>query len=526
MKRGATVLETQVLIIGGGVTGTGLARDLALRGIGCVLAEKGDINAGASGANHGLLHSGARYVSDDPVSARQCMEEGEILRKVAPQCIDDRGGLFVAVRGDDERYVADFPGLCSRCGIPVRELSPEEAREREPLLSPKLIAAYQVRDASIDPFRLTLENIGHARKLGARFLPHTGVVGFERHNGILEAVRLSDRRTGTEIRIRADQVVNASGAWAREVAAMAGASIPMVYSKGTLLVAQQRLAECVVNRLRPPSDGDILVPGGTVSILGTTSIRLDTLEEIVPSVEEVDFLVEQGSAMLPALETMRYVRAFSGVRPLIGRVQSGDDRSLSRGFALLHHLPDGLENFITIAGGKLTTYRLMAEKAADLVTERLGISAPCRTGHEPLPPGDTCRWTEPGLSPRIWIRGHDPEDGLLCECEMVSRSAVDSLVASLQEEGFRPDLSTLSLRSRIGKGACQGTFCGTQVTAYLCDRGHLEEDAGLVGLRSFLEERWKGTRSILWDRPLTQAELQEALYCGYFCLELREGSPQ
>lgn len=107
-----------MLIIGGGATGTGIARDLTLRGIGCILVEKKDINAGASGANHGLLHSGARYVSSDPEAARECRDENLILKQVAPNCIEETGGLFVAVAGDDEKFIADFPGHCRKVGLP------------------------------------------------------------------------------------------------------------------------------------------------------------------------------------------------------------------------------------------------------------------------------------------------------------------------------------------------------------------------------------------------------------------------
>ncbi len=128
-------METQVLIIGGGATGTRLARDLALRGVQCILVEKEDINAGASGGNHGLLYSGARYVSNDPVSAEECRLEANLLRRLAPQCIEDTGGLFVAVEGDDENYIADFPLLCSKYGIPIQEISCDEAFEREPGIS-------------------------------------------------------------------------------------------------------------------------------------------------------------------------------------------------------------------------------------------------------------------------------------------------------------------------------------------------------------------------------------------------------
>lgn len=152
-------MQTQVLIIGGGATGTGLARDLALRGVPCVVVEKKDINAGASGGNHGLLHSGARYIASDPASACECKIEGQLLKKLAPHCIEKTGGLFVAVAGDDERYVADFPDMCARAGIDTHILDLKEARELEPALSERLIAAYTVDDATIDPFKLSLDTI-------------------------------------------------------------------------------------------------------------------------------------------------------------------------------------------------------------------------------------------------------------------------------------------------------------------------------------------------------------------------------
>jgi glycerol-3-phosphate dehydrogenase len=101
-EKGEIELKTQVVIIGGGINGLGIARDLALRGVNSIVAEKKDINSGASGANHGLLHSGARYVLNDPLSAEECRKEGEVLNKLAPDCIDDTGGLFVAMEGDDE----------------------------------------------------------------------------------------------------------------------------------------------------------------------------------------------------------------------------------------------------------------------------------------------------------------------------------------------------------------------------------------------------------------------------------------
>ena len=167
---------TEVLIIGGGVTGTGLARDLALRGISSIVLEKETINAGASGRNHGLLHSGARYVSSDPVSARECKTEGDILKKIAPHCIEKTGGLYIAVKGDDETYISLFPELCKKAGIPCEPITAKEALALEPALSENTIAAFRVEDASVDPFHISLENMNQAIEHGARYFNFCKVV--------------------------------------------------------------------------------------------------------------------------------------------------------------------------------------------------------------------------------------------------------------------------------------------------------------------------------------------------------------
>jgi glycerol-3-phosphate dehydrogenase len=514
------LLKTQVLIIGAGITGAGVARDLALRGVACILVEKADINSGASGANHGLLHSGARYVRNDPLTATECREECELLKKMAPQCIEDTGGLFVAVEGDDENHIADFPNLCSRSGIAVERVGVKKAREIEPVLSEKLIAAYRVRDASIDPFRLTLENIAHALDLGCRLLLHTDVVGFKKKNGLIQATILHNRKTGEQILIEADQVVNAAGAWAGEVAALAGGRIELLYSKGSLLITHHRIARRVINRLRPSSDADILVPGGTVSILGTTSVRIDALDDVRPTIAEIDYIVEAASAMVPTLKTTRYIRAYAGVRPLIGSKSLDNGRALSRGFALIDHREDQLDNLLSIVGGKLTTYRLMAEKTSDLICDRLGVSSPCMTRTQPLPTSSTGKWTQPGLAAREWIKGQNSADVLLCECEMVSRKTVDAVIESIHNQKATADLRAVGRRSRVGKGTCQGAFCSIRILAHLLEKGELDSEQGLQDLKQFLSSRWKGMRPILWDTALIQEQLQEAIHCGLFGLEL------
>ena len=515
-------IETQVLIVGGGVTGTALARDLALRGVDCVLVEKDDINAGASGRNHGLLHSGARYVAGDRAAAMECSAEGAILKRTAAQAVQDCGGYFIAVQGDDERYIADFPSFCARAGIGARAVDLAAARAQEPALSERAIAVFEVPDASIDPFRLALENMAHAQRLGARLLRHARVAGFERDGRRIRAARVRAAADGAELRIEAAQVVNAAGAWAREVARLAGAAIEMTWSKGTLLVTHARLASRVINRLRPPSNADIMMPGGTVSIVGTTSSRADALDDIYPTAAEADLIVEEAARMLPSLATTRFIRAFAGVRPLVGSAEGMDERSVTRGYALFEHEDQGLDNFASITGGKLTTCRLMAERAADLVCRRLGVARPCLTALAPLPSAAECAWTEPGRSPREWMRAQALDDPLLCECELVSASAVDSVCAALRSVGGTPTLTEIGLRSRVGKGACQGAFCAVRSAAHLYQRGDFAARRGVLEIVDFLRELWRGQHAVLWGEQLAQAELMEALHCGLFGEELRD----
>jgi glycerol-3-phosphate dehydrogenase len=514
--------KTQVLIIGGGVTGTGLARDLALRGVDCILVEKQDINAGASGGNHGLLHSGARYIASDPAAAKECREEGALLKRLTPQCVEDTGGLFVAVKGDDERYIAEFPDRCNRCGITAIPLDPKEALEMEPSLSPDLIAAFAVEDASIDPFMLSLDNITQACELGARQLLHHKVVGFEKTGRKIEAARLMDGRHGSEVRVFADQIVNAGGAWAGEVAEMAGARMNMVYSQGTLVIAQMRIGERVINRLRKAADADILVPAGTVSIFGTTSKRIDKPGNYRPTIGEIDAMIDDGMAMVPKLADTRYIRAYAGVRPLVRSGGGDDDRAVSRGFSLVDHDVDGLDNFVTITSGKLTTYRLMAEKTANLVCKKMGITQPCLTRTEPLPASNAARYTEPGLTPKLWLKKNNPSDLLLCECEMVSTEVFNEIAASLSGNDHRPGLREMGQRSRVGKGPCQGSFCSLRMAAHMYNEGMLKAQEGVDELKDFLNERWKGIQPLLWGSAVSQAELQEALHCGLLNLDVDE----
>lgn len=525
-------LQTQVLIIGGGVTGTGIARDLSLRGIESIVLEKQTINAGASGRNHGLLHSGARYVFSDPASAMECKIEGDILKKIAPHCIEKTGGLYVATPEDDGPFIDEFPTLCKNAKIPCEAISVQEALELEPLLNPGIIAAYKVQDASVEPFHVSLENMNQAIEHGARYFNHCKVERFYLSEGNIKRVKARDLIKNRFFDIEADVVINASGAWAGIVAKMAGVEVKMRYSKGSLLITHQRMTHHVINRLRPPSDGDILVPGGTVSIFGTSSLRVEDPDGVRPGVEEAAALLQDATLLAPQMADERYIRAYAGVRPLVVEDDAqdigddkGDDRSVSRGFVLLDHESQNVDNFITVTGGKMTTFRLMAQKASDLAAAKLYVKKPCTTYKVPLKSDAPSEMTEAGMAIKLRSLKKDLKDITMCECEMITRGQFKTLISWLKKRKKRADLNTLRIHSRLGKGACQATFCSQRVTAFMYDEAYLKDDDGIYNIKDLLAERFIGQRPVLWDAQLAQWELNEALYCGFYGLELEKGDP-
>jgi len=375
--------ETDALVVGGGATGAGVARDLALRGVDVTLVERGGLGSGTSGRSHGLLHSGARYAESDARGAEECLEENEILRDIAGACIRDTGGLFVSLAADDADYFEEKRAACEEIGIPAEPMDGGEARERVPDLSDDVERALAVPDAAIYPSRLVAANAADARDHGARIHPHAPVEDVSVEDGQVTAVHAGG---SVDDRIEADYVVSATGAWAGEFAAMAGLEVEMRPTRGVMVSVDYDRLGPVLNRCRDPDDGDIIVPHETEAVLGTTSVPVRDPDEYETEEREVETSVEECAAMLPPVRDAPQIRTWWGVRPLYAPDEDErGGRGISRGFFLLDHAGDGVENMASVVGGKLTTYRRMAEATSDHVCEYLGVEAECATADERLP---------------------------------------------------------------------------------------------------------------------------------------------
>jgi glycerol-3-phosphate dehydrogenase len=526
--------STDVLVVGGGSTGCGIVRDLAMRGVDATLVEKGNLTHGTTGRMHGLLHSGGRYAVTDQASATECIEENLVLRDIAAHCVEETGGLFVKRPEDSGAYFQEKLQGCRDCDIPAEVLSGAEAREREPYLAADIDKAIAVPDAAIDPFRLCVANAADAADHGARVATHAEVtdvlveagevVGVEVQHG--DGPRKATTDVGSTERIEADHVVNATGAWAGQLGAMAGVDVEVRPSKGVMTVMNTRQVDTVVNRCQPKGDADIVVPHETACILGTTDEEVDDPEDYPEHRWEVDLMIEELAELVPILREARTLRSFWGVRPLYEPPGTGteDPTDITRDFFLLDHDDrDDLPGMTSIVGGKLTTYRMMAEDIVDHVCETLGVRASCRTADHALPGSDDIgalheRMDEFGLrSPvsrrsaqRLGSRAEavldtDGPNPVVCECEAVTRAEVRDAI----DDAGR-DLNAVRLRTRASMGTCQGGFCCHRMAA------ELESDFSAAEARDSLDElyqeRWKGQRHALWGEQLSQAMLNHMLH--------------
>lgn len=530
--------EYDVIIIGGGATGAGTARDCAMRGLSVLLVERRDFATGATGRNHGLLHSGARYAVTDHESASECIKENMLLRTIASHCVEENDGLFITLPDDDLAFQSKFVIACQKAGINAEVIDPQEARRIEPSVNPNLIGAVKVPDGSVDPFRLTLSNALDARIHGADILTQHEVAGIIREQDRIVGVELLNHKVNQKVTYYAKIVVNAGGIWGQHIANLAGVNVKMFPAKGSLLIFGHRVNKMILNRCRKPANADILVPGDTICLIGTTSERIpyDQIDNMFVTKDDVDVLIQEGVKLAPSLATTRVLRAYAGVRPLVAADNDPTGRNISRGIVLLDHEErDGLSGFVTITGGKLMTYRLMAEWATDLVCKKLAVDKQCKTAEKPLPGSEKDDFSMKYATQNIYsgssivqksaqdrhgslakniATGDNIDDSMVCECEGVSIGEVKYAIEELHVN----NLVDLRRRTRVGMGTCQGELCACRAAGLLCDAmgepGKAKDD-----LAKFLQERWKGMYPIAWGETINEIQFTSWIYEGVYGLK-------
>jgi glycerol-3-phosphate dehydrogenase len=394
--------EHEVLVVGGGVVGAGVALDAATRGLTVGLVEARDFGSGTSSRSSKLIHGGLRYLEQLNVGlVREALSERSILlQRLAPHLVHPVSFLFPFTHyGWERAYVGtgvsayDVLGFSmgQTRGLPGhRQLTRKSALQLAPALKRSaLTGALVYWDAQVDDARYVMTLLRTAAGFGAHVASRTQVTGFLREGERVTGVRVTDLETGTELELRAQQVVNATGVWTDDIQEMVGGrgSINVRASKGVhLVVPRDRIHSSTGLILRTAVSVLFVIPWGRHWIIGTTDTDW-ALDKAHPAASrtDIDYVLGQLNEVLAVPLSRDDVEGvYAGLRPLLAG-ESESTSKLSREHTVAHPVP----GLVMIAGGKYTTYRLMARDAVDAVAHGLdGKVAPSCTENIPLAGAD------------------------------------------------------------------------------------------------------------------------------------------
>ena len=392
-----------LVVIGGGITGAGIARDASMRGLAVALVEKEDFASGTSSKSSRLVHGGLRYLEQFQFGLiRSASKERHRLRRLAARLVHPVAFTFPVYRSSKNSL------LIIRIGMEIYEfiapsrkvkrhkiVDARQTAELEPALAQDGLvgAAYYHYDCLTDDARLTLATIQSAHGYGALIANHAEVYGLQKEGGRVSGVEVLDKSTGERFAVRARVTVNATGVWADQIRHMddPGAREMIRVNRGSHLVLPREKLQIRGAVAFSSSDGRRAmygVPWGHTCIVGTTDLdHPGDLDQVYASTEEVDCMLDAVNHAFPGARLARgdIISTFAGLRPLIGRGELSAYQA-SRD----HQIVESDAGLVTISGGKLTTYRRMAEDLVDLVSKRLrdesGISVRlrCKTDRVPL----------------------------------------------------------------------------------------------------------------------------------------------
>lgn len=434
MQRSFAALEStvfDVLVIGGGITGAGIARDAAMRGLKVAIVDKGDWGSGTSSRSSRLIHGGIRYLENGQIGlVRESVRERETLLRIAPHLVKPLEFTWPVYRG------ARLPKWKLRAGLTAYDLLAGVGRLRrhdsldvrgvlanEPdLRKDALVGGVSYYDASTDDSRITLANVQSAVSHGAVAVSYarvSGITGSAKNGGVAARDQLSD----AELHVRSRAVISATGPWQARG------------TKGThIAVPRHRVGNRSAVTLISPADGRVMfvIPAGDQAIVGTTdTFTIEKPDQVRASEADVDYLIASANSYFPDARLTRddVVAAWAGIRPLAAAKSGTSPSRISRE----HHIERVGNGRIAVSGGKLTTYRAMAAEAVDCLFEELGEKSPdCRTADEELPGGERNQR-------RAAIEADDPElarsviHGLPYTCSDVALAALDEMAVTLAD---------------------------------------------------------------------------------------------
>jgi glycerol-3-phosphate dehydrogenase len=493
--------DVDVIVIGGGVNGSGVARDCIQRGLSVALFERNDIAFGASGNNSGMIHGGPRYLTYDPdVTYTSCLDSGHIQR-IAPHLLfripflmpvhKERRGAQVALTLLDAFFDLYDKYQPLKHGKRHARLTAEELQELEPGLAGNTVGGISFDEWGIDGVRLCVGNLVDAAEGGAEVHVNATVTEIlRREDGKVRGVRFRDLLTGESGVRTAHVVVNATGAWAPLTAALGGLVPEQARirpGKGIHVYFDRRLSNYAIAVRAIDGRQVFLEPWQNMSVIGTTDTDYyGDLDDVVATTAEVRYLVQAVARVFPAIRDARAIGTWAGVRPTLYD-WGPDPDGLSREHEVIDHSAHGVPGLYSMIGGKLASYRLFAEEMTDQVARQLGVTQRSRTHITALPGGEELvdplalaedagieaiagarlEYRHGARSLRVVERlARDPrEAAVICPCEPVLEAEVRYVV----KHEWAHTVDGVSRRTRLGLGSCGGMRCAMRCGAIVAE---------------------------------------------------------
>jgi glycerol-3-phosphate dehydrogenase len=509
-----------------------------MRGLKTILAEKKDFAAGATGACSGMIHGGPRYLEYDIETTRSSCVDSGYIQRIAPFLLFRIPFIFPILK--DAKYNIEFietfmetydKFVALKNGRPHTRLTRADTLKLEPGLTDSVVGGVKMDEWGCSPFRLTILNVLSAHRHGAEIRNHTLAekLLIDENRRVIGA-RLRNTLTGEHEEIRARIVFNAGGPWSPQVARMAYANVKIRPAKGVHLVFDRRLANAAITAETVDGRSIFVLPYENTSLVGTTDDDYyGDLDNIRVTRDEIEYLLEGIERVFPSIRRERIIRAFAGVRPTLYEWRKNEDE-LSREHKVFdHEESDGIKGLLSIAGGKLASYRMMSEHAADVICQKLGIKEKCKTHVEPLPGGEGAvdihaAAREHGVPAFIIQRLHQrygaeyskvlaegPSGAaklVVCQCESVTEAEIRYVI---RHEWART-LDDVRRRTRLGAGPCQGQRCTLSAACILSEELHLGPDELSSTAMEFMQERWKGKLPVLSGHQLAHEEINRAAH--------------
>jgi len=371
-------LKTTVTIIGAGATGLALAIELQNAGVDFIVVDKGDPGMGSTCHSAGVLHSGARYALTDPELAKTCRQSQEFFLSVAPFTVSNKSDAYYLITDrQSEVYATDLVDACRRLEVPIRYVSRTEIRESEPHISIDAMGALAVPDVTVDPFLLVASYVEEITNRGAAITPRAEILSATWNHDCwrLELFDTMMNRTQT---VFTKMVIVAAGPWTARVLNHFGISLNLRYINGCMFVLNDKVVDRIVTLCQPPTSCDSLIPCYSNTLLGSTWSQQDMADPTLPVSGDRGQATSALSRLLDVSYDQVVSHAYSGVRVILAtklRSAANISRTAKRASYLLDHSEqNGVNNLISIFGGKLTFHNTMAQQAATLVCQKLGAS--------------------------------------------------------------------------------------------------------------------------------------------------------